>query len=121
MIIKVNLGGPSFLYAVSNWNDLSPEGTVFSLEKPRAPELVADVHTGLRHLRAATVVGEDSHWVVLGGTRGGGIKVYERVEKRALVARGHESARGRLGATHCLFVVARGTKNLGISVREMTV
>ena len=75
-------GGPSFLYA-TNRNDPSPDGdtlAVFSLEKPEAPELVAEVHTGLRHLRAAAFVGEDSRWVVLGGTQGGGVKVYERVD-----------------------------------------
>ncbi len=75
-------GDPSFLYA-SNRNDPSPAGdtlAVFSLEKPEAPELVAEVHTGLRHLRGAAIVGEDSRWVVLGGTQGGGVKVYERVD-----------------------------------------
>ena len=51
---------------------------IFSLEKPEVPEFVAEVHTGLRHLRAAAIVGEDGRWVVLGGTQGGGVKVYER-------------------------------------------
>jgi len=75
-------GYPSFLYA-SNRNDPSPAGdtlAVFSLEKPEEPELVAEVHTGLRHLRGAAIVGEDSRWVVLGGTQDGGDKVYERVD-----------------------------------------
>ncbi|KAH9161433.1 3-carboxy-cis,cis-mucoante lactonizing enzyme [Lactarius sanguifluus] len=75
-------GDPSFLYA-SNRNDPSPAGdtlAVFSLEKPETPELVEEVYTGLRHLRGAAIVGEDSRWVVLGGTQGGGVKVYERVD-----------------------------------------
>lgn len=75
-------GDPPFLYA-SNRNDPSPEGdtlAIFSLEKPEAPAFVAEVRTGLRHLRAAAIVGEDGRWVVLGGTWGGGVKVYERVD-----------------------------------------
>lgn len=76
-------GDPSFLYA-SNRNDPGPAGdtlAIFSLENPEAPELVAEVHTGLRHLRGAAIVGEDNRWVVLGGTQGGGVKVYERVDR----------------------------------------
>jgi hypothetical protein len=56
---------------------------IFSLDKPEAPELVAEVHTGLRHLRGAAVGGkwdDDCRWIVLGGTNGGGVKVYERVD-----------------------------------------
>ena len=53
---------------------------IFSLDEPGTPELVAEVHTGLRHLRGAAVGGEDGRWVVLGGTNGGGVKVYERVD-----------------------------------------
>lgn len=41
---------------------------------------MAEVHTGLKHLRGAAILGEDSRWVVLGGTQGGGVKVYERVD-----------------------------------------
>lgn len=44
---------------------------IFSLEKPETPELVEEVYTDLRHLRRAVIVGEDSCWVVLGGTWGG--------------------------------------------------
>ena len=62
-----------------NRDDPSPERdtlSIFSLEKPEAPEFVVKVHTGLRHLRADTIVGEDGCWVVLGGTQGGSVKVY---------------------------------------------
>lgn len=78
----LTVGDPPFLYA-SNRNDPSPAGdtlAIFSLENPEAPAFVAEVRTDLRHLRAAAIVGEDGRWVVLGGTRGGGVKVYERVD-----------------------------------------
>jgi Lactonase, 7-bladed beta-propeller len=73
----------SFLLYATNRNEPSPAGdtvAIFSLDEPEAPELVAEVHTGLRHLRGAAVGGEDDRWIVLGGTNGGGVKVYERVD-----------------------------------------
>jgi len=71
-----------FLYA-TNRNDPSAAGdtvAIFSLENPARPVLIAEVHTGLRHLRGATIGGEDGRWMVLGGMMGGGVKVYERVD-----------------------------------------
>jgi 6-phosphogluconolactonase (cycloisomerase 2 family) len=71
-----------FLYA-SNRNQPGPAGdtmAIFSLDEPGTPELIAEVHTGLRHLRGAAIGGEDGRWVVLGGTNGGGVKLYERVD-----------------------------------------
>ena len=71
-----------FLYA-TNRNDPSPEGdtvAIFSLDNRTAPVLVAEVHTGLRHLRGAAIGGEDGRWMVLGGMLGGGVKMYERVD-----------------------------------------
>jgi hypothetical protein len=73
---------PPFLYA-TNRNDLSDAGdtmAIFSLDDPTAPTLVAEVHTGLRHLRGAAIGGEEGRWIVLGGAFGGGIKVFERVD-----------------------------------------
>lgn len=75
-------GDPQFLYA-TNRDDPSPAGdtlAIFSLENPEVPEYVAEVRTGLRHLRGAAIIGEDGRWVVLGGARGGGVKIYERVD-----------------------------------------
>ncbi|KAF8265802.1 3-carboxy-cis,cis-mucoante lactonizing enzyme [Lactarius quietus] len=74
--------GPPFLYA-SNRNHPGPGGdtlAILSLENPEAPELVAEVSTSLKHLRGAAIFGEDGRWVFLGGTWGGGVKVYERVD-----------------------------------------
>ena len=71
-----------FLY-VTNRNDPSAEGdtvAIFSLDNRTAPALVAEVHTGLRHLRGAATGGDDGRWMVLGGMLGGGVKVYERVD-----------------------------------------
>ena len=71
-----------FLY-VTNRNDPSAAGdtvAIFSLENPARPALIAEVHTGLRHLRGATIGGKDRRWMVLGGMLGGGVKVYERVD-----------------------------------------
>ena len=71
-----------FLYA-TNRNDPSPEGdtvAIFSLDNRTAPALVAEVHTGLRHLRGAAIGGEDGRWMMLGGMLGGGVKMYERVD-----------------------------------------
>jgi hypothetical protein len=73
---------PPFLYA-TNRNDPRAAGdtlAIFSLEDPTAPSLVAEVHTGLRHVRGAALGGEDGRWIVLGGARGGGVKMYERVD-----------------------------------------
>lgn len=70
------------LYA-TNRNDPSAAGdsvAIFSLENPASPTLVAEVHTGLRHLRGAAIGGKDGRWMVLGGMLGGGVKVYERVD-----------------------------------------
>ncbi|KAI0061966.1 putative isomerase YbhE [Artomyces pyxidatus] len=70
------------LYA-SNRNDPSPLGdtlSIFSLEKPGAPELVTEVRTGVKHLRGVEIGGEGGRWVVLGGAQGGGVKIYEKVD-----------------------------------------
>jgi len=72
-----------FLYATNRY-DPSAEGdtvAIFSLDDPAAPTLVAEVHTGLQNLRGAAVGGEDGRWMVLGGMQGGGVKVYERVDR----------------------------------------
>jgi hypothetical protein len=76
-------GPSSYLLYASNRNEPSPAGdtvAIFSLDEPEAPELVAEVHTGLRHLRGAAIGGEGDRWIVVGGTHGGGVKVYERVD-----------------------------------------
>ncbi|KAF9074869.1 3-carboxy-cis,cis-mucoante lactonizing enzyme [Rhodocollybia butyracea] len=68
---------------VSNRNDPSPEGdsvAIFSIANPDAPELIAEVRTGLDHLRGMAFGGPDDKYLVAGGANGGGVKVFERTE-----------------------------------------
>lgn len=69
---------------VSNRDDPSPEGdtvAIFSLANGEAePELVTEVRTGLKHLRGMYFGGKDNKWLIAGGTEGGGVKVFERVQ-----------------------------------------
>lgn len=75
---------PSFaqplLYA-SNRNEPHAEGdsiAIFSIQD--GLELVGEVRTGLKALRAVAFGGEENKYLVIGGLTGGGIKVFERVE-----------------------------------------
>ncbi|KAJ6621404.1 Lactonase, 7-bladed beta-propeller-domain-containing protein [Mycena sp. CBHHK59/15] len=45
-----------------------------------ALELVAEVRTGLKHLRGMVFGGADDKWLVTGGVLGGGVKVFERID-----------------------------------------
>jgi hypothetical protein len=67
---------------VSNRNDPSEEGdtiAIFSIAGD-ALELIAEVRTGLKHLRGMAFGGPDDKWLVAGGALGGGVKVFERVD-----------------------------------------
>lgn len=64
---------------VSNRNDPSPEGDTISIFTTDL-ELVAEVHTGLKHLRGMLFGGPDEKWLVAGGAEGGGAKVFERID-----------------------------------------
>ena len=71
-----------YLY-VSNRNDPSPEGDViaiFSVANPEKLELVAEVRSGLKHLRGMLFGGPNDKYLVAGGAKGGGVKVFERTE-----------------------------------------
>lgn len=71
-----------YLY-VSNRNDPSPAGdtiAIYSLLRNNSLELVAEVSTGLKHLRGMLFGGPDEKWLVAGGAEGGGVKVFERTE-----------------------------------------
>lgn len=71
-----------YLYA-SNRNDPSPEGDViaiFSIADPEKLELVAEVRSGLKHLRGMLFGGQDDKYLIAGGVRGGGVKIFERVD-----------------------------------------
>ncbi|KAJ7115885.1 Lactonase, 7-bladed beta-propeller-domain-containing protein [Mycena epipterygia] len=67
---------------VSNRNDPSAEGdsiAIFSIAGD-ALELVAEVRTGLKHLRGMVFGGLNDKWLVAGGVQGGGVKVFERID-----------------------------------------
>ncbi|THG99249.1 hypothetical protein EW026_g3072 [Hermanssonia centrifuga] len=71
-----------YLY-VSNRNDTSPEGDViaiYSVADPEKIELVAEVRSGLKHLRGMLFGGPDEKYLVAGGVQGGGVKVFERID-----------------------------------------
>ncbi|KAF9646192.1 putative isomerase YbhE [Thelephora ganbajun] len=70
-----------YLY-VSNRNDPSPEGdtiSIFAIAND-ALDLISEVSTGLNHVRGMAFGGPDSEWLVAGGTNGGGVKIFRRVE-----------------------------------------
>jgi len=71
-----------YLY-VSNRDDPSPEGdtiSIFSIADD-ALDLISEVHTGLNHVRGIAFGGPNSEWLVAGGTKGGGVKIFQRVER----------------------------------------
>ncbi|KAI0941504.1 hypothetical protein AcW1_003379 [Taiwanofungus camphoratus] len=68
---------------VSNRNDPSPEGdtiAIYSITDPEKLELVAEVHSGLKHLRGMLFGGPDDKWLIAGGVNGPGVKMFERVD-----------------------------------------
>ncbi|KAI0365081.1 putative isomerase YbhE [Pilatotrama ljubarskyi] len=71
---------------VSNRNDPSPEGDTIAIFSPVSGEAqkigyVAEVRSGLKHLRGMEFGGPDGKWLVAGGVHGGGVKVFERVDE----------------------------------------
>ncbi|KAJ7077819.1 Lactonase, 7-bladed beta-propeller-domain-containing protein [Mycena belliarum] len=73
----------SVLYAyVSNRNNPSPDGdtiAIFSIAGDDL-ELVAEISTGLKHLRGMVFGGPEDKWLVAGGAEGGGVKIFERID-----------------------------------------
>lgn len=72
---------PEALLYASNRNEPHAEGdsiAIFSIKD--GLELVGEVRTGLKHLRAVEFGGDEDKYLVIGGLYGGGIKVFERVE-----------------------------------------
>ncbi|KAI0683998.1 putative isomerase YbhE [Cytidiella melzeri] len=83
LLPKPNRSFPSPYLYVSNRNDPSPEGDViaiFSVEDPEKLVPVAEVRSGLKHLRGMQFGGSDDKYLVAGGAQGGGVKVFERVD-----------------------------------------
>lgn len=66
------------LIYVSNRNDPYPEGDTIAVFTPSPFELVAEVRTGLNHVRGIEFGGENNKWLIAGGANGGGVKVFER-------------------------------------------
>ncbi|KAI0645063.1 putative isomerase YbhE [Trametes meyenii] len=79
-----NAAFPTPYLFVSNRNDPSPAGDVIAVFAPADGEgkigAVAEVRSGLRHLRGMEFGGPDGRWLVAGGVLGGGVKVFERVD-----------------------------------------
>ncbi|TFK26294.1 putative isomerase YbhE [Coprinopsis marcescibilis] len=73
----------AYLY-LSNRNDPSPEGdiiSIYAIENPDQPlRLITEVRTGLNHVRGMEFFGEDNRYLIAGGGRGGGAKVFERID-----------------------------------------
>ena len=70
---------------MSNRNDPSPEGdiiSIFSVADPAKIELVAEVRSGLKHLRGMAFGGSDDRYLIAGGAHGPGVKVFERTEEQ---------------------------------------
>lgn len=72
-----------YIYA-SNRNDPHPEGDTIVIYSPVGPDgkigYVTEVRTGLNHLRGMVFGGPDDRWLIAGGVKGGGVKVFERVD-----------------------------------------
>ena len=71
-----------YLY-LSNRNDPSPQGdiiSIFSIQNPGSLDLIAEIRTGLKHLRGMVFGGPNDKYLVAGGVDGGGVKVFERID-----------------------------------------
>ena len=71
-----------YLY-VSNRNDPSPEGDVIAVYDVSDAEKVApvaEIRSGLKHLRGMVFGGPDDKYLVAGGANGNGVKVFERID-----------------------------------------
>ncbi|KDQ56245.1 hypothetical protein JAAARDRAFT_59153 [Jaapia argillacea MUCL 33604] len=65
---------------VSNRNDPDSTGDTIAIFSASPFEFVAEVSTGLEHLRGMVFGGEDDKWLVAGGVNGHGVKIFERVD-----------------------------------------
>ena len=77
-----NVSFPTPYLYLSNRNDPSPEGdiiSIFFIQNSDSLELIAEIRTGLKHLRGMAFGGPDDKYVIVGGLNGGGIKMFERI------------------------------------------
>ncbi|PVF91114.1 putative isomerase YbhE [Serendipita vermifera] len=70
---------PSTLLYGSNREDPSPGGDAIVIFQTNPLTKVATIRTGLNHLRGVALVGPNEAYLIAGGMKGGGIKIYERV------------------------------------------
>ncbi|PVF92622.1 3-carboxy-cis,cis-mucoante lactonizing enzyme [Serendipita vermifera] len=70
---------PSTLLYASNREDPSPGGDAIAIFQTNPLTKVATIRTGLNHLRGVALVGPNDAYLIAGGMKGGGIKIYERV------------------------------------------
>jgi len=88
LITKPNSSFPTPYIYVSNRNDPSPHGDSLSIfdftsnsSLPNGkPELIAEIRTGLSHVRGILFGGSDDKYLVAGGVNGGGVKIFERTD-----------------------------------------
>ncbi|KAF8161537.1 Lactonase, 7-bladed beta-propeller-domain-containing protein [Crassisporium funariophilum] len=84
IIPPTNASFPTPYLYLSNRNDPSPEGdiiSIFSIEEPDSLELIAEIRTGLKHLRGMVFGGPDDKFLIAGGANGGGVKMFERINE----------------------------------------
>jgi 6-phosphogluconolactonase (cycloisomerase 2 family) len=70
---------PTPLLYASNRDDTSSQGDAIAIFDINPLTKVAEIRTGLQHLRGVALVGENNAYLIAGGMKGGGIKIYERV------------------------------------------
>jgi hypothetical protein len=70
---------PTLLTYASNRDDTSAQGNAIAIFDINPLTKVAEVRTGLQLLRVVALVRENNAYLIAGGMRGGGIKIYERV------------------------------------------
>jgi len=66
---------PTPLLYASNRDDPSPGADAIAIFEVEPLRKVAEVRTGLKHLRGVALVGEDDAYLIAGGMNGGGIKI----------------------------------------------
>lgn len=66
-----------YLYA-SNRNDPNPAGDTIAIFGLNPLRLIAQVRTGVQHIRGLQIGGDHGQYIIAGGLNGGGIVIYER-------------------------------------------
>jgi 6-phosphogluconolactonase (cycloisomerase 2 family) len=83
LIPPPNVSFPTPYLYLSNRNDPSPQGdiiSIFSIHNPDSLDLIAEIRTGLKHLRGMMFGGPNDKYLIAGGVNGGGVKVFERID-----------------------------------------